>query len=155
MEISGNRNFNNLLASNREKLDALKKILEVSLRIKDEADSGADDAPDNIAALADAREELVEKTGNIDLAVKHYGSELRGLKISELPPQNELSKVLSEIKNVLDAIKSADEINRGKITALMAGINKKIKAVKENRTLMDKFLGGEMSSTGTLLSEKK
>ena len=156
MGITDNQNFKNLLKSNKEKLGVLRKILEVSLRIKDEADSGGEDAPDNIAAHADAREELIEKMKNIDLAVKHYGSELSGFNIAGLPPESELSKVLAEIKTVLDAIKSADEINRERLSFLMQGIKQKIKAVKENRTLMDKFMGdGEMSSAGTLLSEKK
>lgn len=158
MEIKDSQNARNILSLNKEKLGILKEVLDVSLKIKDETESGGEDAPDNIASLADKREELVEKIKNIDLAVRHYSSELRGhnpVMFDELQ-KNGLSETLSDIRSVLNGIKAADEMNFEKIPHLMENLREKIKAAKENRTLMDKFLGGgEISSSGTLLSEKK
>ena len=176
MENTVNQNLENIFALSEEKLIILKEILDISLKIKDEADNASrigteseariefesqtefetDNAIENIAALADFREELVDKIKNIDLSVKHYGSLLRGQELKALEEFDRKSGFAAEIKIVLDGIKSADEINSRLISALMAGMKDKIKFVKENRTLMDKFVGdNEISPAGTLLSEKK
>jgi len=180
-------NLNNIIEQSREKLSVLKEILNVSLKIKDEAekfraDFEDENAVDNIVSLTDLREELVNKIKNTDLALKHYYHKLNeedikiynkikksvseNQKISKSASASasesaerqayELYKILSEIKIVLDGIKSADEMNSERIIALTENIKAKIKIVKDNRTLMGKFVGDDDSfSAGTLLSEKK
>ena len=142
---------------NEEKLNILKEVLDISLKIKDEAEkasreeSEADASIENIVSLIDFREELVEKINNIGLSIRHYAAERRssGREITE-------DKITAEIKTVLDGIKAADEANAQKISAIMEIIKAKIKAVKDNRALMDRYVGdNEMPSSGTLLSEKK
>ena len=176
MGITGSQNLKNIFALSEEKLNILKEILDISLKIKDEADNASrawaegesrvefesrtefetDGAIEKISALADFRGELVEKIKNIDLSVKHYGSLLRGQDIKTLEEFETQSEPAINAKIVLDGIKSADDANSRLISDLMAEMKDKIKFVRENRALMDKFVGdGEISTAGTLLSEKK
>lgn len=158
MEIKESQNAKNILSLCKEKLSVLKEILDVSLKIKDETESGGEDAPENIASLTDIREKLVEKIKNIDFTVRHYSSELRGHnpEMFEELQKNEMPEILSDIRVVLNGIKAADDMNFEKIPVLMKDLQEKIKSAKENRVLVNKFLGdGEMSSSGNLLSNKK
>jgi len=166
---------NILCGLNGEILDILKKILDISLKIKDEADkasgadkelrpefdskaeSEADASIENIVSLVDSREELVEKAKNIELSVRHHAAQLRARGPAEYAAyEKTVSKTAAEIKTVLDGIKAADEISGAAISGLMAAIKDKTKAVKDNRALMDKYTGGgEISAAGTFFNEKK
>jgi len=160
---------------NEKILNILKEILDISLKIKDEAEkaagadqnfrpefdskeeSEADASIENIVSLVDFREELVEKTKNIELSIRHYSAELKERDPAGFAAYEKTgNKTASEIKTVLDGVKTADEISGAAISGLMAGIKDKSKAVKDNRVLMDKYTGGgEVSAAGTFFSEKK
>lgn len=176
--ISGGDIVKNIAALNEKKLNILREILDISLKIKDEAEnassssnsnsnsssnedqdsraefesqaeSDSDNSINNITSLVDFREELVEELKNISLSLKNYAAELRGRD----PGVFEKS---DDVKIVLDAIKAADEANAVIISGLMAEVKEKVKAVKENRALMDKYAGGEpAAAAGTFLNEKK
>lgn len=169
-----NQNLKNIFAISQDKLHILKEILDISLKIKDsaenaclsgteiepriefesQAESVTDGAIENIAALVDFREELIGKLKDAELSLKHYSSKLNP---QDLTAFTEFEKNFSaDAKIVLDGIKAADETNSKRLAELMSVIKEKIKSVKENRNLMDKYVGGNsISSAGTLLSEKK
>lgn len=177
MELNENQNLKNIRALGEEKLNILGEILDISLKIKDEADkaleeerrgyliepesqeeSETDEAIGNITALVDFREELIEKIKNIDLSAKHCISQIRGRDLGARLELEKFEKDFSaDMRAVLDGIKSADEVSAGRLSELMSGIKAKINAVKENRALMNKFVSTNeaLSSSGTLLSEKK
>ena len=176
MKKSENQHLNSICALNEEKLNILKEMLDISLKIKDAACSApkaegefrveldsqseleTDKAIEHITALVDFREEFLEKIKNIDLSVNHYASRIRAQEKDALGDLEEFEKTFSaDAKIVLEAIKAADEQSSQRIAELMSAIKLKIDAVKENRALMDRFVGGSgaPSSSGTLLSEKK
>ncbi|MCL2096324.1 MAG: hypothetical protein FWH10_05390 [Oscillospiraceae bacterium] len=149
-----------------EKLNILREILDISLKIKDEAgkaletpdDDEADEAVENIGSLVNLREELTEETGNIELSLKHYGARLKdfGSDIFDISKSAELKKFADDTQTTLDAIKDAGEESSRRIAELMGVIKAKIKSVKNNKALMDRYVGGnETNPPGTLMSEKK
>ena len=170
MVNAGNQSSKNILSVlslNEEKLNILKEILDISLKIKDEADKAyqtddddeADGAIENIASFVDAREEFIENIQNIELSLKHYGEQLReedAAAFENLQKADGFTKTAAEIRNVMESIRTADEAGSRKIADAMTDIKAKIKAVKDNRALMDRYVGdNEMPQSGTLLSEKK
>lgn len=68
----------------------------------------------------------------------------------------ELYNILENDKNMISRIKMADEVNFKTIKLLLGDLKTKIKSVKGNRVLMDKFIGdANVVSVGTLMNEKK
>jgi hypothetical protein len=68
----------------------------------------------------------------------------------------ELYNILENDKNMISRIKKADEVNFKTIKLLLGELKTKIKSVKGNRILMDKFVGdASLVSLGTLMNEKK
>jgi hypothetical protein len=169
MDNSGNQNIKSILSLSGEKLGVLKEILDITLKIRDEADKayqtddddGADGAIENIASFVDSREELIEQIRNIELSVKHYGKQQRALEggaaaLEELEKTDKFISTAAEISGVLENIRTADDEGSQKIAAVMAVIKEKIKAVKSNHAIMDRYVGdNEAPAAGTLLNEKK
>jgi len=165
MRDAKNQNLKNILSLSEEKLHVLGEILHIALKIKDEADKAcrtddddnADDAIENIASFVGSREELFEQVNNIELSLKHYGAQLCAQDQETVGELERIEQTVgAEIKIVVENIKAADETNSQKIAELMEIIKAKIKAVKGNRALMDRYVGdNEVPSAGTLLSEKK
>jgi len=158
MENTVTQYIKNILSLSEEKLSVLKEFLGFLNKIKEEACSGKEDAPENIAALADLCGNLVEKIQNIDLTLRHYSAEIG--EINNKMPTNglqkgKLSEIQTDINKVLADIKIADAVNSEKISLLMKELQEKYKAAKEKRILIDKFTNREVSESGTLLDIKK
>ena len=68
----------------------------------------------------------------------------------------ELHSIFADSKTILDSIKSIDENNFDMIKSLLAELKSKIKAVKGNRILMNKYTGDtNIYSVGTLMNQRK
>ena len=68
----------------------------------------------------------------------------------------ELYNILENDKNMLNRIKSADEINFKIIKSMLEEIKSKVKSIRGNRILMNKFIENTGSvSLGTLMNKKK
>ena len=164
MEINSSRNLEDIINLTEEKLIELREILNISLKIKDEAEKNGENAAENIDALADLRGISIEKIKSLDLKLKRYNAELCRQNIEQEVKQEEddeqtrsLRKITANIKIVLCEIKSADEINSHKIKLLISELKTKIKSVNDNRALMSKFTddGGGDIRAGSLFNEKK
>lgn len=150
-----------------ERLLALSKALAEMLSNSD----SEDDLEDETESIVDEREDIVGRMKENDLALKYH--------ISQLPAAEKAlyDKVLSTPKNdgasfesdtaariyidlctcekILPELKMSDEANGEKIKSIMDDIAKKIKNIKDNKKMMDKFNINENVQSGVLFTDKK
>jgi len=148
----------NVMIKERQKV--LSEILDITLKIRDEAERNEEDSDIKIDALADARGALVERLVNVEAAARHYAAALGGeearLFEAAKKPGGELYKVLADINRILADIKTAESVSLEKIKILMDDVKEKISAAKERRAIMEKYTDSEdEDASGVLLSEKK
>lgn len=165
--------LNKLLGIYDSRLKILREFRGVSVRIEEELENNREEAAEAVDALTIKREAFLEKIKEADMAVR-YGETLLGdghkkiLKEIKSAVKNNaqpvfeqkwaryLFKNLSEYKALVRSIQAADEKNAEAIKALMENIKIKIKAVKENKRMTDKFADDFFEPpAGILMKEKK
>lgn len=174
----------NIIKYDISKVNKLKKIFEISLKIKEIVEnakydelleSQEKDIIDDIADLADKRGEFIEEIKNINTSLrhykeklpKHYSSIIDDIEKKSKSKQNlvknvqlpawavNLYKLLSEQQAILENIKSVDEKNDEIIKNLIVILNQKMKSIKNNRILMDKFNQANDMPAGSLFKSQK
>ena len=170
---NGQANLKKLLGIYDDRLKILKEIGSMSLRIKEEMEKNREEAAEAVDSLTEERGVLLEKIKEAGMASRHSEAQLdenqkeiikkvkSAVKSGAQPAFEQkwamhLFKSLLEYKAELKSIKAADEKNAEDIKALMEEIKTKMKSVKENKRMMDKFSDDfSEASVGVLMKEKK
>ena len=174
-----NQNISQILDLYRERSGNIKECFYISAKIKEESERNIADRFDSteiIGELIDDRDGFIQKIKNIDATIHHYAlnltdTEKKILKEVREAVRNgqhpiahsldyvwagELYNILSNDKNIIEKIELADDVNFIIIKDLLEEIKIKIKSIKGNRLLMNKFVDDTSAvSLGTLIKEKK
>jgi len=166
-------NLKKLLEIYSGRLKILREFKSLSGKITEEIENKSEEAADLIDELIEKREALLEKIKDADISVRQCESMLgenykKMLKEIKSAAKNNaqpvykqewasyLFKNFKEYKSVAVSIKETDEKNAEAIKVLMESLKNKIKAVKANKKMMDKFSDDfDKPAIGTLMNEKK